>query len=169
MQICRTVKEMRALVDEWRANNSKIALVPTMGYLHDGHISLVKIAHTLGDKVVLSLFVNPTQFGPTEDLDKYPRDFQRDVDACEKNGVDAIFAPTPDETSLAIYDCPAMPAGGAATISSAKETPSGPARSRLSPMAKALASSLAVTRARNAIARARCVLITIGCSRFPDL
>ena len=97
MQICRTVKEMRALVDKWRANNSKIALVPTMGYLHDGHISLVKIAHTLGDKVVLSLFVNPTQFGPTEDLDKYPRDFQRDVDACEKNGVDAIFAPTPDE------------------------------------------------------------------------
>ena len=97
MQICRTVKEMRTLVDEWRANNKKIALVPTMGYLHDGHISLVKIAHTLGDKVVLSLFVNPTQFAPTEDLDKYPRDFQRDVDACEKNGVDAIFAPTPEE------------------------------------------------------------------------
>ncbi len=95
MKICRTVEEMRAQVNEWRARGLKIGLVPTMGYLHAGHISLVKIARKNADRVVLSLFVNPTQFGPTEDLDKYPRDFERDRQACEENGVDAIFAPTP--------------------------------------------------------------------------
>ena len=95
MKICRTVEEMRAVVNEWRACGLKIGLVPTMGYLHAGHISLVKIARKNADRVVLSLFVNPTQFGPTEDLDKYPRDFERDRQACEENGVDAIFAPTP--------------------------------------------------------------------------
>ena len=95
MNICRTVEEMRDVVDAWRAQGLKIGLVPTMGYLHDGHISLVKIARQNADKVVLSLFVNPTQFGPTEDLDKYPRDFERDRQACEENGVDAMFVPTP--------------------------------------------------------------------------
>ncbi len=117
MEICRTIEEMRSLVDGWRKDGSRIALVPTMGYLHEGHLSLVRIAHTLGDKVVLSLFVNPTQFAPTEDLDSYPRDFQRDAELCRENGVDAIFAPVPDvmyaedfstwvtETSLSLPMC----------------------------------------------------------------
>lgn len=95
MNICRSVEEVRAQVKAWRAEGKSIALVPTMGYLHAGHISLVKVAKTLADKVFVSIFVNPTQFGPTEDLDKYPRDFERDVNLCTENGVDAIFAPTP--------------------------------------------------------------------------
>ena len=95
MDVYRTVEAMRAASAKWHADGLKIALVPTMGYLHAGHISLVKRAHELADKVVVSIFVNPTQFGPTEDLDKYPRDFERDSAACEAAGVDAIFAPTP--------------------------------------------------------------------------
>lgn len=96
MQICRTAEEARNLALSWKKERETICIVPTMGYLHEGHISLVRIAHTLADKVMLSLFVNPTQFAPTEDLDKYPRDFERDRQLCEANGVDAIFAPTPD-------------------------------------------------------------------------
>ena len=96
MEVFRTVDEMHAASAKWRAEGARVALVPTMGYLHAGHISLVSRAHELADKVVVSIFVNPTQFGPTEDLDKYPRDFERDSAACEANGVDAIFAPTPD-------------------------------------------------------------------------
>ena len=96
MEVFRTVEEMRKASAKWHAEGARIALVPTMGYLHAGHISLVEIAHKHAEKVVVSIFVNPTQFGPTEDLDKYPRDFERDSKACEKAGVDAIFAPTPD-------------------------------------------------------------------------
>ncbi len=96
MEICKTIDEIRAITRQWRKEGKTICLVPTMGYLHAGHMSLVTKAHELADKVVVSIFVNPTQFGPTEDLDKYPRDFKRDSEACEANGVDAIFAPTPD-------------------------------------------------------------------------
>ena len=96
MQICRTAEEARNLALSWKQDRKSICIVPTMGYLHDGHISLVRRAHTLADKVMLSLFVNPTQFAPTEDLDKYPRDFERDCALCEANGVDAVFAPAPD-------------------------------------------------------------------------
>ncbi len=95
MKICRTVDEMRQVVDQWRSAGKRIGLVPTMGYLHAGHTSLMDIARQNADRVVVSVFVNPTQFGPTEDLDKYPRDFERDVRACEEHGVDAVFAPTP--------------------------------------------------------------------------
>ena len=71
-----------------------------MGYLHEGHLSLIRLGRQNATKVVTSIFVNPTQFGPTEDLDKYPRDFERDAQLCEETGVDAIFHPAPD----AMYD-----------------------------------------------------------------
>lgn len=96
MEICRTIEQMRALAGVWRAKGEGIALVPTMGFLHAGHLSLVKRAHDLQPHVVVSLFVNPTQFAPNEDLDKYPRDFERDAELCREHEVDAIFAPTPD-------------------------------------------------------------------------
>ena len=105
MKVFRTVKEMQEQADAWKKDGCKIALVPTMGYLHDGHVSLMKVAKTLGDKVIVSIFVNPTQFGPTEDLDKYPRDFEHDSAACEANGVDAIFAPTPSEMYAPDFSC----------------------------------------------------------------
>lgn len=95
MEICRSVEDVKVLAAQWRAEGKTIALVPTMGYLHAGHASLMKIAGTLADKVVVSIFVNPTQFGPTEDLDKYPRDFEHDSKVCMENGIDAIFAPSP--------------------------------------------------------------------------
>lgn len=97
MQICKTVAETRQACDAWHARNLKVAIVPTMGFLHEGHLSLVDIARKNADKVVVSIFVNPTQFAPNEDLDKYPRDFERDEKLCETRGVDAIFYPTPDE------------------------------------------------------------------------
>ncbi len=97
MQICKTVAETRQVCDAWHASNLKVAIVPTMGFLHEGHLSLVDIARKNADKVVVSIFVNPTQFAPNEDLDKYPRDFERDEKLCEARGVDAIFYPTPDE------------------------------------------------------------------------
>ncbi len=74
-----------------------IGFVPTMGALHDGHVSLIQAARTRCDYVVVSIFVNPTQFGPGEDLNKYPRPFEKDQAICEKHGVDAIFAPEPAE------------------------------------------------------------------------
>lgn len=97
MQICKTVAETRQVCDAWHARNLKVAIVPTMGFLHEGHLSLVDIARKNADKVVVSIFVNPTQFAPNEDLDKYPRDFERDEKLCETRAVDAIFYPTPDE------------------------------------------------------------------------
>lgn len=76
-----------------RREGRRIGVVPTMGYLHDGHLSLVKIARHHADVVVLTLFVNPTQFGPNEDLSRYPRDWERDRRLCEEAGVDILFAP----------------------------------------------------------------------------
>ena len=96
---------MQELAGSWKREGLTISLVPTMGYLHDGHISLMKAARPLGDRLVVSIFVNPTQFGPTEDLDKYPRDFERDSAACERNGVDVIFAPTPSEMYAPDFSC----------------------------------------------------------------
>ncbi|MGB5200489.1 MAG: pantoate--beta-alanine ligase [Sedimenticolaceae bacterium] len=90
-----TVKEvgpLRAQVESWRRGGN-VAFVPTMGNLHPGHLSLVQVAHQLADRVVVSVFVNPLQFGAGEDFDNYPRTLQRDSDMLEKEGVDLLFAP----------------------------------------------------------------------------
>ena len=88
-----TIAELRALLDERRAGGASVALVPTMGALHDGHFALVRRAREVADVVVVSVFVNPLQFGPNEDLEKYPRTLEADVAALAGLGVDAVFAP----------------------------------------------------------------------------
>jgi pantoate--beta-alanine ligase len=97
MKICATIPEARAACSEARANRKRLGLVPTMGALHEGHLSLVRAAKAQCDVVVVSIFVNPTQFGPTEDLAKYPRQFERDCQMLEKEGVDILFAPPVEE------------------------------------------------------------------------
>lgn len=97
MQIERTIKETKHTIEQWKQEGNTIGFVPTMGYLHEGHKSLIDVAREENDKVVVSIFVNPTQFGPKEDLAAYPRDFDQDVLLCEKSGVDLIFYPTPEE------------------------------------------------------------------------
>ena len=96
MQVTKTVEETRTLVKAWKKTGKTIGLVPTMGFLHEGHASLIKKAREENDIVVVSDFVNPTQFGPTEDLGAYPRDFARDSALCESLGVDLIFNPEPE-------------------------------------------------------------------------
>lgn len=97
MELIKTIKEMQRFSKNAARQGKKIGVVPTMGYLHDGHASLIRQARKLSDVVIVTIFVNPTQFGPNEDLDKYPRDFERDWMLCEQNGADAIFAPAPAE------------------------------------------------------------------------
>lgn len=94
MQIITDPLEMQGLSSAWRQHHQRIVLVPTMGYFHDGHISLMEYGRRAGDYLVVSLFVNPTQFGPHEDLERYPRDLDRDCELAAKAGVDVIFAPT---------------------------------------------------------------------------
>lgn len=96
MKIVSTIDEVRAQVKEWRKEGLTIGFVPTMGYLHEGHASLMDAASE-NDKVVVSIFVNPMQFGPNEDLASYPRDLEHDAKVCEEHGVDLIFHPTPEE------------------------------------------------------------------------
>ena len=97
MEIIKTINEARIIVDLWKKEGKSIGLVPTMGYLHEGHESLIKKAVSDNDKVVVSIFVNPLQFGPNEDLETYPRNIERDLSLCEKNSVDFIFAPEATE------------------------------------------------------------------------
>ncbi|WP_298863454.1 pantoate--beta-alanine ligase [uncultured Microbacterium sp.] len=97
MKIIRTVDGIRQSVRESRAQGSTVGLVPTMGAFHAGHLSLMQAAREANDLVIVSLFVNPTQFGPAEDLDAYPRDEARDAELAEKQGVDILFAPEPAE------------------------------------------------------------------------
>ncbi|HBG79063.1 MAG TPA: pantoate--beta-alanine ligase [Phycisphaerales bacterium] len=97
MKIVKKIQEVRKLVAEAKSAGKTIGLVPTMGALHEGHFSLIRTAKKQTDFVVVSIFVNPTQFGPTEDIDKYPRTLDADTAGCEKSGADVIFAPTPDE------------------------------------------------------------------------
>jgi pantoate--beta-alanine ligase len=97
MQVAETIESVRSLVRAVRGDGKKIGLVPTMGALHVGHISLIEAACRQCDFVVVSIFVNPTQFGPAEDFEKYPRPFEADLEICRKAGVDVVFAPTAEE------------------------------------------------------------------------
>lgn len=89
-----TIQEVRQLTESWRKGGFSIGFVPTMGYLHEGHVSLINKARQENDKVVVSIFVNPTQFGPNEDFDKYPKNPERDREICEGAGADLVFAPS---------------------------------------------------------------------------
>lgn len=100
MKIISSPAEMTAFSKSARSNGGKIALVPTMGALHEGHLSLVRKAKELADTVVVSIFVNPTQFGPNEDFDKYPRQLEEDVAKCEAAGADVVFAPSVSDIYL---------------------------------------------------------------------
>ena len=97
MQLVHTIDEVRAQVKAWKREGLSVGLVPTMGYLHDGHKSLIERAVKENDRVVVSDFVNPTQFGENEDLGSYPRDIKRDAALCEAAGVELLFNPSPEE------------------------------------------------------------------------
>jgi len=97
MKICKTIEEMRSASRDTRSEGKRFGFVPTMGALHEGHLSLVRAAKAKSDVVAVSIFVNPLQFGPTEDLAKYPRSFERDRELLEKEAVDIVFAPQPEE------------------------------------------------------------------------
>ncbi|OCG41274.1 pantoate--beta-alanine ligase [Gilliamella sp. Fer1-1] len=97
MNVVTTIKQVREQVKIWRQAGYSIGLVPTMGFLHEGHQSLMAAAKKDNQKVIVTIFVNPIQFGPSEDLDSYPRDLERDKIACEQMGVDLIFHPTASE------------------------------------------------------------------------
>lgn len=96
MKIIKDIKKMQKIAAKWRKKGLKIGFVPTMGFLHEGHLSLIKAAAKC-DRVVVSVFVNPMQFGVGEDLDKYPRDLRRDATLCEENGVDVLFVPSAEK------------------------------------------------------------------------
>lgn len=95
--LVHTIKEVREQIKEWKKEGLTVGLVPTMGALHNGHLSLIKKAVAKCDRVVVSVFVNPIQFCAGEDLDKYPRTLEADQKLCEDNGVNIVFAPTPNE------------------------------------------------------------------------
>jgi pantoate--beta-alanine ligase len=97
LKICTTIDEMRNASRAARHAGKRVGFVPTMGALHEGHLSLVRAARAASDVVAASIFVNPTQFGPTEDLAKYPRSFERDRELLEREGVELLFAPSVEE------------------------------------------------------------------------
>ncbi|MCM1990317.1 pantoate--beta-alanine ligase [Oceanirhabdus seepicola] len=97
MESFSSINDIKNKISQWKSEGYSIGFVPTMGYLHDGHTSLIQRANNENDKVIVSIFVNPTQFGPNEDLDNYPRDLKRDTELCAENGADAIFNPSARE------------------------------------------------------------------------
>lgn len=97
MKIVKTIQEVRACVKSWRTEGLTVGFVPTMGCLHEGHRSLIRQAAEENDHVVVSIFINPLQFGKKEDLDTYPRDLKKDSEVCTAAGADLIFHPAPDE------------------------------------------------------------------------
>jgi pantoate--beta-alanine ligase len=100
VKLLRGKDQLRAALEPFRRERSSIGLVPTMGYLHEGHLSLLRAARAECDVVVMSLFVNPTQFGPGEDLDRYPRDEKRDLRLAGEAGADFVYAPSVEEVYL---------------------------------------------------------------------
>ena len=100
MIIVKTIKEVREKVKEWRDAGLSVGLVPTMGYLHEGHASLIKTSSSANDRTVVSVFVNPIQFGSGEDLESYPRDIEHDSEIAQAAGADLIFNPEPEEMYL---------------------------------------------------------------------
>ena len=97
MKILTTIAQVREQVQAWRKAGETIGLVPTMGYLHEGHASLIDASHQQNTKTVVSIFVNPMQFGENEDFDSYPRDLEHDAALAEAHGADVIFHPEPEE------------------------------------------------------------------------
>ena len=113
MKVARSIAELRA---ELAGAPRPVGLVPTMGFFHDGHLSLMRAARAANETVVVSLFVNPTQFGPNEDFDAYPRDEQRDLELAEAQGVDVVFAPPVEEIYPADFDATVRIGGLTATL-----------------------------------------------------
>ena len=109
MKTVSKIAEIREIVSQWKSQNKSVGLVPTMGFLHDGHGSLIKKAVEENDVVIVSNFVNPTQFSANEDLDSYPRNLEADYELCESLGVDLMFTPTPK----GMYDNPPTQIGRA--------------------------------------------------------
>lgn len=97
MQSVSKIKEVREIIKDWKSGGFSIGFVATMGYLHNGHKSLIELARQQNDRVVVSVFVNPTQFGPNEDFAKYPRDIEHDWQICQEAGADLLFAPAAAE------------------------------------------------------------------------
>lgn len=97
MQIVKTKSELKSALKALKSGHKTVGFVPTMGFLHEGHLSLVRRAKAENDLVVVSIFVNPTQFGPNEDFESYPRDLERDAKLVEGEGCDLVFAPEPEE------------------------------------------------------------------------
>lgn len=97
MQICQTIDEIKQLINNWKSEGMSVGLVPTMGFLHEGHATLVRKSVSENMKTVVSIFINPLQFAPTEDLASYPRDFESDKSLLESLNADAVFYPTYDE------------------------------------------------------------------------
>jgi len=97
IKVVHTIKEVRQEVENWRKEGKSVGFVPTMGYLHEGHQSLIANSVKDNDKTVVSVFVNPMQFGVGEDLESYPRDLEKDTKLCEETGADLIFNPEPEE------------------------------------------------------------------------
>ena len=100
MDVCKSIDEIREAVKSLKSKGKRIGFVPTMGALHEGHLSLIKQAKERADEVVVSIFVNPEQFGPNEDFESYPREMEEDLKKCENAGVSVVFAPNRDD----VYD-----------------------------------------------------------------